>query len=244
MAAAAAILSALPAQHRFNAAQSDLRSQFLQNGSLNARHQESQKRKEYLERTDDVDSDSDSDTSTSISGSGDEEESEPSEAGGDAGPDIGWIPDRDNFNARVARLAKDAHLRAVDLPAGFPSVVESQRAWTGAAFEDEDTFIVHLSETDVQEIESALLQFLGSLTPLDRLAELAGIRRRRRRGRTRRTTEQLTVSKRSAWAQVSQPRFPRVVPTPHACSEARRSKSDPPQRAWLRCHPWVGPEKV
>lgn len=55
---------------------------------------------------------------------------------------------------------------APDLPADFPQVLDLPMAWTGAEFVDQSHHIHHLSESDLQEAESALRHFKGVSNPL------------------------------------------------------------------------------
>lgn len=51
---------------------------------------------------------------------------------------------------------------APDLPADFPQVLDVPMAWTGTQFVDRSDHIHRLSESDLQEAESALQQFKGA----------------------------------------------------------------------------------
>lgn len=47
------------------------------------------------------------------------------------------------------------------LPTGFPQSVDSPMAWEGSQFSNEDDYIVHLDEEDIQEAEESLKRFKG-----------------------------------------------------------------------------------
>ena len=49
-----------------------------------------------------------------------------------------------------------------DLPTGFPPVLDLPMVWAGAQFVDQSEYIHTLSESDLQEAESALQQFKGT----------------------------------------------------------------------------------
>ncbi|EUC40779.1 hypothetical protein COCMIDRAFT_40948 [Bipolaris oryzae ATCC 44560] len=57
-------------------------------------------------------------------------------------PDIAWHPNYETYLAQ-----------------GFPAQISSPRVWSGADFADSNTYIVHLSDSDIAEINSALANF-------------------------------------------------------------------------------------
>lgn len=85
-----------------------------------------------------------------------------SDAKEDDGADIDWYPSFEEYTARVEMLSKTRHTRPTTLPAGYPEVVNTPRAWTGSDFTDKSKYIYMLSEAEVKEIEAALSYFKGS----------------------------------------------------------------------------------
>lgn len=77
------------------------------------------------------------------------------------GPDIDWVPSLKSYMARVERLSKSQHTRAITLPHGFPEKIKTHRAWVGHDFAEDKSYIYVLSETEVSEIEEALSHFKG-----------------------------------------------------------------------------------
>lgn len=47
------------------------------------------------------------------------------------------------------------------MPAGLPSKLDSELAWTGSDFADESTYIYNLTVSDIDELGSALVHFKG-----------------------------------------------------------------------------------
>lgn len=77
------------------------------------------------------------------------------------GPDIDWVPSFKNYMARVDRLSKSQHARTTTLPSGFPTNIKAHRAWVGHDFAEKKSYIYVLSNTEVNEIEEALVHFKG-----------------------------------------------------------------------------------
>ena len=66
----------------------------------------------------------------------------------------------------LARAAAGCVSRVADAPAGipegWPQALPELMAWSGSQFTDESEYIHTLSESDVKEVESALLSFKGT----------------------------------------------------------------------------------
>ena len=78
-------------------------------------------------------------------------------------PEIGYLPDEQNFQERAARLAAQGDLSAdSSRPAGFPERMEGPRVWSGKDLGDEDSYAVHLTPSDIEEVEAALESFKGT----------------------------------------------------------------------------------
>ena len=75
-------------------------------------------------------------------------------------PKLGYLPDDQIFQEREARLASLGDLDTDDAPpAGFSQRVDGPRVWSGKDFRDEDSYAVHLTPSDVMEVEAALQSF-------------------------------------------------------------------------------------
>jgi hypothetical protein len=73
-------------------------------------------------------------------------------------PDISYHPDLENFHSRTERL-KPLRSPNPTLPDGFPQELTSPLVWEGKAFIDEREWTFSLSETQLQEINNALIYF-------------------------------------------------------------------------------------
>ncbi|KAK0721968.1 hypothetical protein B0T26DRAFT_196719 [Lasiosphaeria miniovina] len=85
-------------------------------------------------------------------------------------PDIEWIPSYKVYKERVERLAALNLDRPTTLPPGWPSQVDTERAWSRSDFKSEDEYILKFSEEDIAEIEAGLAYFKslpGDLGPDD-----------------------------------------------------------------------------
>lgn len=78
-------------------------------------------------------------------------------------PDIGYEPNLDKYLARVQRRLQTEQL-ARELPAGFPSRLESDLVWDNT-IGNKYNWTYELNETELQEIEDALKFFQCSLSP-------------------------------------------------------------------------------
>jgi len=81
------------------------------------------------------------------------------------GPDIEWNPSFDRYQERVRSLARMNLNRPMNLPCGFPTTVREAWVWKGSDFEEKD-YVVSLQESDIIEIENALVFFKGTLSSL------------------------------------------------------------------------------
>jgi hypothetical protein len=77
------------------------------------------------------------------------------------GPDIEWNPSFDRYQERVRSLARMNLNRPMNLPRGFPTTVREAWVWKGSDFEEKD-YVVYLQESDIIEIENALVFFKGT----------------------------------------------------------------------------------
>ncbi|KAK2591712.1 hypothetical protein QQS21_010597 [Conoideocrella luteorostrata] len=73
-------------------------------------------------------------------------------------PDIAYVPDLENYQARSRRRHYDEQLDKT-LPPGFPNRVSSKLAWKGATVHEEYNWAYHLTLADVEEVEAALAHF-------------------------------------------------------------------------------------
>ena len=80
-----------------------------------------------------------------------------------------------NGPVAVSQLAQDAQLptacghsglseEPLGLPSGYPSTLDSKLAWKGSDFQNEDSYICHLTNGDIAEVKSTLENFKGKLT--------------------------------------------------------------------------------
>ena len=76
-------------------------------------------------------------------------------------PEISWIPSLEVFTDRVEKLQALYPHRLTTLPSGWPTEVNTDRAWTGADFQSQDDFVLHFGAEDVAEIEAGLAHFKG-----------------------------------------------------------------------------------
>ena len=72
--------------------------------------------------------------------------------------DIQWNPSYKSYLERVRRLSKLQLDRPTKVPPEFPTAVHAPWVWSGSDLKEED-FVVHLQETDIVEVESALASF-------------------------------------------------------------------------------------
>jgi hypothetical protein len=82
------------------------------------------------------------------------------------GPDIQWNPSFATYQQRVSALSKLRTDRPTSVPAGFPAKVDAPWMWDGSEFSDENEFVFHLGEEDIDEIEQALSSFKGGDTKI------------------------------------------------------------------------------
>ncbi|KAK4215437.1 Clavaminate synthase-like protein [Rhypophila decipiens] len=76
-------------------------------------------------------------------------------------PDIEWDPSLETYLARVERLAKLGETLPQTVPEGFPTVIQSARAWDGADFAgNESAYVYTLTDDDVEEVDQALAIFI------------------------------------------------------------------------------------
>ncbi|KAI8069426.1 hypothetical protein BC940DRAFT_332339 [Gongronella butleri] len=81
-------------------------------------------------------------------------------------PDITYLPDKKNWQARTARRLAEEELRK-ELPEGFPEQLEGPKLWTGADYQDhEDQWVYELNEQELREIQDAVDDFDASDKPL------------------------------------------------------------------------------
>ncbi|KAK7970530.1 hypothetical protein PG988_009603 [Apiospora saccharicola] len=75
-----------------------------------------------------------------------------------------------NGPVAVYQLAQDTQLPAacghgglseepLGLPSGYPSTLDSKLAWKGSDFQNEDSYICHLTDEDIAEVKSTLEEF-------------------------------------------------------------------------------------
>ncbi|KAK8138443.1 hypothetical protein PG984_001823 [Apiospora sp. TS-2023a] len=75
-----------------------------------------------------------------------------------------------NGPVAVSQLAQDAQLptacghgglseEPLGLPSGYPSTLDSKLAWKGSDFQNEDSYICHLTDEDIAEVKSTLEKF-------------------------------------------------------------------------------------
>jgi len=75
-------------------------------------------------------------------------------------PDIEWNPSFDRYQERLRSLARMNLNRPTHVPQGFPTIVREAWVWKGSDFEEKD-YVVYLQESDIIEIENALVFFKG-----------------------------------------------------------------------------------
>lgn len=75
-------------------------------------------------------------------------------------PDIEWYPSFERYQERLQSLARMNLNRPTDVPRGFPTTVREAWVWKGSDFEEHD-YVVYLQESDITEIENALVSFKG-----------------------------------------------------------------------------------
>jgi len=81
-------------------------------------------------------------------------------------PDITYLPDPITYAMRTKRiLANPAQV----LPAGFPNKLESELVWGGKDFKD-GKWIYHLTESDIEEVRSAVERLKTQNLPLGLLS--------------------------------------------------------------------------
>ncbi len=76
-------------------------------------------------------------------------------------PEISWIPSLEVFTDRVEKLQALYPHRRTTLPSGWPTEVNTERAWAGVDFQSQDDFVLHFGAEDVAEIEAGLAHFKG-----------------------------------------------------------------------------------
>lgn len=79
-------------------------------------------------------------------------------------PDIEWNPSFERHQERIRHLSAMDLNRPTEVPQGFPTVVREAWVWKGSDFEEKD-YTVYLQESDITEIESALISFKGMVKP-------------------------------------------------------------------------------
>ncbi|CAO3645060.1 unnamed protein product [Cunninghamella blakesleeana] len=81
-------------------------------------------------------------------------------------PDITYLPDRKNWQARTARRLAEENLTK-ELPEGFPEQLEGPKVWKGIDYEGrEQEWIYELNDQELKEIDQALEEFEQSEKPL------------------------------------------------------------------------------
>lgn len=78
-------------------------------------------------------------------------------------PDIEWYPSFERYRERVRSLARINLNKPTDLPTMFPNAVREAWVWKGSDFEEQD-YVMYLQESDIIEIENALVSFKGMLS--------------------------------------------------------------------------------
>lgn len=81
-------------------------------------------------------------------------------------PDISYAPDLDKYKARTRRRLNSETLPK-SLPAGCPKKLNSKLVWEGRDLEDAFEWVLQLTSSDLEEVESALRHF-KSMLPLER----------------------------------------------------------------------------
>jgi hypothetical protein len=79
------------------------------------------------------------------------------------GPNIEWYPSFEKYQERIRCLARMNLNRPTDVPQGFPITVREAWVWKGSDFEEQD-YVVYLQESDITEIENALISFKGKIS--------------------------------------------------------------------------------
>jgi len=82
-------------------------------------------------------------------------------------PDITYHPDPISYAERTKRILAKNPTQV--LPAGFPNRLESELVWEGKDFKDGE-WIYHLTESDIEEVRSAVERFKSQNLPLGLLS--------------------------------------------------------------------------
>ncbi|KAI8876338.1 Clavaminate synthase-like protein [Backusella circina FSU 941] len=80
-------------------------------------------------------------------------------------PDITYLPDRKNYEARVARRLNEEQLQK-DLPDGFPEQLEGPKLWKGVDYQGKESeWVYELTEEELKEIDDAVHEFEATGKP-------------------------------------------------------------------------------
>ncbi len=78
-----------------------------------------------------------------------------------AAPDIGYTPDLSKHHERASTRLRSGNLEK-DVPCGWPKYLKSPLVWTGTDFENDGSYVHHLSEEEKADINDALEYFNGT----------------------------------------------------------------------------------
>ncbi|ORX47741.1 taurine catabolism dioxygenase TauD, TfdA family protein [Hesseltinella vesiculosa] len=85
-------------------------------------------------------------------------------------PDITYLPDKKNWQARTARRLAEEDLPK-DLPDGFPEKLDGPKLWTGSDYQDKESeWVYELNEQELNEIKAALQDFEDAETALNEIS--------------------------------------------------------------------------
>jgi len=75
-------------------------------------------------------------------------------------PDIGYTPILSKYHDRTSARIRAGNLEN-EVPSGWPKYLRSPLAWTGADFNNEDSYVHYLSGEEKADIDNALDHFNG-----------------------------------------------------------------------------------
>jgi hypothetical protein len=80
-------------------------------------------------------------------------------------PDITYLPNRKNYESRVARRLNEEQLQKY-LPDGFPEQLEGPKLWKGADYEGKESeWVYELNDEELKEIDDAVHDFEATGKP-------------------------------------------------------------------------------
>ena len=89
-------------------------------------------------------------------------------------PNIEWDPSLETYLERLKRLASLHEVLPRVVPREFPAAIQSPRVWRGSDFDDESEYIYDLSNSDIEEINSAVRAFIGTTTSVSAVLSRCG----------------------------------------------------------------------